>query len=210
LRSDVVPGAPFPDFELIDHLGQPRRLSALQREHPYLRQDNPMIVVLARGHFCAKDQQQHHDLVAFYPKITVGYAQLVTIMPDPLARVQDFREGVGARWTFLADEERTVQETLQIQEYTDPVHRPQIPYTFVLEPGLRIYKIYNGYWFWGRPTTNELWLDLRAIGERLRPDWDLGAPGLREAWEAGDRTRFYPYGGARWWARAPADAEAPH
>jgi hypothetical protein len=31
----------------------------------------------------------------------------------------------------------------------------------VLEPGLRIYKIYNGYWFFGRPTVEELRLDLR-------------------------------------------------
>jgi hypothetical protein len=27
-----------------------------------------------------------------------------------------------------------------------------IPYTIVLEPGLVIYQIYNGYWFFGRPT----------------------------------------------------------
>jgi peroxiredoxin len=158
-----------------------------------------MILVLARGHFCAKDQQQHRDLVAFYPKIAVAYTQIVTIMPDRLANVQDFREGVGAPWTFLSDAERVVQRDLDIQEYTDPVHNPQIPYTFVLEPGLVIHKIYNGYWFWGRPSTEELWQDLRAITQRARPDWDLGAPGLHEAWEVGDRTRFYPYASERWW-----------
>ena len=201
MRDDIVPGAALPDFELVDHLGRLRRLSELQQFHPYLPAANPMILVLARGHFCAKDQQQHHDLVDFYPKIAVAYTQLVTIMPDPLAQVQDFREGVGAPWTFLADPERIVQQDLQIQEYTDPVHNPQIPYTFVLEPGLVIAKIYNGYWFWGRPTTAELWQDLREVSRRIRPDWDLGAPGLRESWEAGDRTRFYPYGGERWWQR---------
>jgi hypothetical protein len=31
-----------------------------------------------------------------------------------------------------------------------------IPHVFVLEPGLVIYKIYNGYWFLGRPTVEEL------------------------------------------------------
>jgi hypothetical protein len=25
----------------------------------------------------------------------------------------------------------------------------------------------------------------------IRPDWDLATPGLRAAWEAGDRPRFY-------------------
>jgi hypothetical protein len=28
---------------------------------------------------------------------------------------------------------------------------PMIPHTLVLEPGLRVYKIYDGYWFFGRP-----------------------------------------------------------
>jgi hypothetical protein len=25
-----------------------------------------------------------------------------------------------------------------------------IPYTLVLKPGLMIYSLYNGYWFWGQ------------------------------------------------------------
>ncbi len=202
MRADIVPGATFPDYELTDHLKRPRRLSELQREHPYVRASNPMVLVLARGHFCAKDQQQHHDLVAFYPKIAVAYTQIVTIMPDELARVQDFREGVGAPWTFLADPDRVVQRDLDIAEYTDGGHNAQIPYTLVLGPDLVVDKMYNGYWFWGRPSTDELWRDLRDLTRRIRPDWDLSAPGLREAWEAGERTRFYPYTGARgWWTQ---------
>ncbi len=70
-----------------------------------------------------------------------------------------------------------------------------IPYTFVLEPGLLIYKIYNGYWFWGRPSTEDLRQDLRDVFRRVRPDWDLSAPGLRENWDEGDRTQHYPYTG---------------
>jgi hypothetical protein len=67
-----------------------------------------------------------------------------------------------------------------------------IPHTFVLEPGLVIYKIYNGYWFWGRPSPEELRLDLREVTRKIRPDWDLSAPGLRENWE-GDKKLHYPY-----------------
>ena len=29
-----------------------------------------------------------------------------------------------------------------------------------------------------------------VLGPRIRPDWDLGAPGLREAWEAGEHSPF--------------------
>jgi hypothetical protein len=42
-----------------------------------------------------------------------------------------------------------VQKDLDIAEYTDPLHNPMIPHVIVLEPGLVIYKIYNGYWFLG-------------------------------------------------------------
>jgi hypothetical protein len=30
------------------------------------------------------------------------------------------------------------------------------PHTLVLKPGLVIYSIYKGYWFWGRPSVNLL------------------------------------------------------
>jgi hypothetical protein len=41
MRQDIVPGAVFPDYELVDHLGHSRRLSALQKDHPYLRRATP-------------------------------------------------------------------------------------------------------------------------------------------------------------------------
>jgi hypothetical protein len=44
----------------------------------------------------------------------------------------------------LHDEERVIQRDLEIQEYRNPQNNPMIPYTFVLEPGLRIFRIYNG------------------------------------------------------------------
>jgi hypothetical protein len=86
-----------------------------------------------------------------------------------------------------------VQKDLDIQEYTDPENDPMIPHTLVLKPGLVIHSIHNGYWFWGRPSFVELWQDLRAVSAEIRPDWDLGAPGLREAWEAGERSAFHGF-----------------
>jgi hypothetical protein len=87
-----------------------------------------------------------------------------------------------------------VQQDLDIQEYTDPHHNPMIPHTLVLKPGLEIFKIYNGYWYWGRPSVEELRADLRELRRGIAPDWDLSVPGLREAWERGDRSTFFPYG----------------
>jgi hypothetical protein len=87
-----------------------------------------------------------------------------------------------------------VQKDLDIPEYTDPVHNPMIPHTIVLEPGLVIYKIYMGHWFFGRPTVEDLRQDLRAVTRKCRPDWDITRPELRAAWEQGGKELFYPYG----------------
>ncbi len=51
--------------------------------------------------------------------------------------------------------------------------------------------VYNGYWFWGRPSTADLWRDLREVTRTARPDWDLATPGVREDWE-GDKMLHYP------------------
>jgi peroxiredoxin len=184
MRADIIPGGDFPDYELTDHAKIRRRLSELQGI-------DPMIVLLARGHFCPKDHQQHLELAANYPKIAVAYTQVVTIATDPIFEINEFRASTGAPWIFLSDAGRKVQRDLDIQEYTDPHHDPMVPHTLVLKPGLVIHSVYNGYWFWGRPSFAELWRDLRDATREIRADWDLGTPGLREAWEAGDRTRFY-------------------
>jgi len=185
MRTDIMQGARFPDYELTDHTHTRRKLSELQG-------NDPLILVLSRGHFCPKDHQQHLELAAFYPKIAVAYTQIVTITTDTILELNEFRASVGATWTFLSDPRRVVQKDLDIQEYTDPHHDPMIPHTFVLAPGLIIYSIYNGYWFWGRPSVEDLRRDLREVTRQIRPDWDLGAPGLRENWE-GDKHMHYPY-----------------
>jgi hypothetical protein len=75
-----------------------------------------------------------------------------------------------------------------------PDHHPMIPHVIVLEPGLVIFKICNGYWFFGRPTIEELRQDLRAVLRKCRPDGDITRPELRAAWVRGERDRFYPHG----------------
>ena len=186
MRADIVPGGDFPDYELTDHTKTRRRLSELQGI-------DPMILMLSRGHFCPKDHQQHLELAANYSKIAVAYTQIVTISTDNILETAEFRASVGAQWTFLSDAGRRVQKDLQIQEYTDPYHDPMIPHTLVLKPGLVIHRIYNGYWFWGRPSFEKLRRDLREVTREVRPDWDPSAPGLREAWDAGDHSMHYPY-----------------
>ena len=137
------------------------------------------------------------ELAAFYPQIAVAYTQMVTISTDEHHALQEFRASVGAQWPFLSDPERTVQRDLDIKEYTDPEHDPMIPHTLVLKPGLVIHSIYNGYWFWGRPSVEDLRQDLRAVTREIRPDWDLVDPALRKAWDSDDLSMFH---GWRTWS----------
>ncbi len=109
MRSDILPGAVFPDYDLPDHTSTSRKLSELQG-------NDPLILTLARGHYCPKEHQQHLELAAFYPKIAVAYTQVVTIATDDHHTLQEFRASVGAPWTFLSDPERNVQKDLDTQE----------------------------------------------------------------------------------------------
>jgi hypothetical protein len=96
--------------------------------------------------------------------------RLVTFSIDRITETNEFHTGVGAHWAFLSGTRRVVQKDLDIAEFPDPPHNPMIPYTFVLEPGLIIYKIYMGYWFFGRPTMEDLRQDLRVVLKKCRPD----------------------------------------
>jgi peroxiredoxin len=189
MRSDIVPGATFPDYTLSDHTGKRRKLSELQEQ-------DPLIVVLARGSYCPKDRRQHEGLVHLYREMMpgIGYCRMVTISTDTILETNEFRNAVAAPWTFLSDPARHVQKDLDIPEYTDPDHNPMVPHTIVCAPGLAIHKIYNGYWYFGRPTIEELRLDLRAVLKTSRWDFDLGDPEVRAAWQRGEQDRFYPYG----------------
>ena len=187
MRSDIIPGAIFPDYELSDHTAKHRKLSELQGP-------DPMILVLSRGGFCPKDRRQHEGLVQLHRELEVGYCRLVTISTDNITETNEFRKGVDAHWPFLSDDGRTIQKDLDIAEYTDPLHNPMIPHTIVLGPGLIVYKVYGGYWFFGRPTLEELRQDLRAVLIKCRPDWDITKPEFKAAWAEGRKELFYPYG----------------
>ncbi len=100
MRSDMVPGAVFPDYELSDHTAKHRKLSTLQGQQP-------MVLVLSRGGFCPKDRRQAEGLVALHREIEVSYCRLVTISTDNITETNEYRTGVGAHWPFLASICRT-------------------------------------------------------------------------------------------------------
>jgi hypothetical protein len=62
-----------------------------------------------------------------------------------------------------------------------------VPHTLILSPGLKIEKVYVGYWFWGRPSPEQLWLDLQEVIRRIKADFDPTLPEVRARDEAAVR-----------------------
>ncbi len=161
----------FPDIALLNQQNELTRLShftkpSLLDMHLGFLDGYPLILVFFRGFFCPRDQQQMRQFVEFQHELRVNYAKLVAVSADPPLVQAAFRAGLGAQWTFLSDEQRIVIKQINILDETEGeyAYRAQ-PYTFVLRPDLRIHAIYNGWYFVGRPTNEELRHDLRTIME---------------------------------------------
>jgi len=168
MNPDLVQGKLLPDIELPDHTGIVRRLTELA-------EGDPLVVTFFRGWWCPKEQTFLRGLVRLQEEAEVAYTRFVSVSVDEPQVSAAFRAGLGARWTFLSDSARRYQGELGLLETTDTVYRPYVPTTFTLFPDLRIHRVYNGYWYWGRPTAEDLRQDLRVITRDLRVDWEVPA-----------------------------------
>lgn len=118
-------------------------------------------------------------LTALQDELAVNYCRLAVASTDRPEIGAAFRAGLGATFTFLSDADRKAITRLGIVEVTRPGFEHgliALPYTFSLFPDLTIHRIYNGWWYVGRPTLEELRQDLRAIMERCRPDYVYRPP----------------------------------
>jgi len=184
MREDLRVGNQFPDFELPEVSGRMWRLSRLLGDYPG-------VLHFSRGAFCPKERRMALNLVQhFQPELFVNSCTLITVMAGDRLDAMELRDSSGAMWTFLVDEDRSLLYELQMVDTTDDLHgHIYIPYTFVLDHDRTIYKIYNGWWYLGRPTVEELRMDLRALMMR-RDDWvypGTGQPG----WEPGQVERLF-------------------
>jgi peroxiredoxin len=162
-------GQRVPDFELLDHAGNRRRLSDLVA-------GDPTVLQFYRGWWCPKEQAFFRRLLTLQDDAEVAYSRIVSVSVDPPEVNAALRAGLGARWTFLSDPDRDVLGRLGLRETTDTLHHPYVPAVFVLDPDLFVKTAYNGYWYWGRPTHDELVNDLREITSKVRADWEAPTP----------------------------------
>jgi peroxiredoxin len=113
--------------------------------------------------------------------LAVNYCKLAVVSTDPPEVSAAFRTGLAATYTFLSDQNREAIRQLEIVEVTSPDFKyglVALPYTFSLAPDLTIHAIYDGWWFVGRPTLEELRQDMRALMKAGRPDYHYDGPAL--------------------------------
>ncbi len=161
----MTEGQPFPDLDLPDHTGRERRLSELAG-------GDPVVLVFSRGWWCPKEQRHLRELAALQDEFEVAYTRIVVVSTDPPEVQSAFRAGLGARFTFLSDAERRWLPRLDLLEETDTTHKPYRPTTFTLFPDLKVHRRYDGFWYWGRPTNEDLRQDMRAISSLVRGDFE--------------------------------------
>lgn len=154
-------GDKFPDFELPDHTGVSRKVSGILGGYPGL-------LVFIRGYYCPKDRRQLTNYVThLQPEMRVNYCKLVTVSVDDPISANEMRDALSAEWPFLLDTDRKLLYRLQMVDTTDPMHGEiYIPYSFALDGDLTICKIYNGWYYVGRPAVEEVRADWRALMSR--------------------------------------------
>jgi len=161
----LAPGSVFPDLDLPDHSGRDRRLSEIAA-------GDPVVLLFSRGWWCPKEQRHLREITALQDEFEVAYTRIVVVSIDAPEVQSAFRAGLGARFTFLSDHDRRWLERLDLLEETDTLHRPYRPTAFALFPDLTIHSAYDGYWYWGRPTAEDLRQDMRAISRAVREDFE--------------------------------------
>jgi peroxiredoxin len=161
----LEPGQAFPDLDLPDHTGRPRLLSELAG-------GDPVVLLFSRGWWCPKEQRHLREITELQNEFEVAYTRIVVVTIDASEVQAAFRAGLGARFVFLSDPERRWLERLDLLEETDTLHRPYRPTAFTLRPDLTIHAVYDGYWYWGRPTMEDLRRDMRAISRAVRDDFE--------------------------------------
>ena len=175
MRDDLQPGKLFPDVSLPDTQKEMVTLSEFMK-------GMPTVVTFNRGNYCPKDRRQLFNYAAdFQHELSVNYCKLITVTTEPRLESIEMRNGVGALWPFLSDKKRKLVHELDLADESEHRFGPVfIPTTFILNGDRTIYKIYNGWWYVGRPTVEELRMDLRAIlsqqpGWEYHKDWGMGS-----------------------------------
>ena len=94
MSEKLQPGMTLPDFELYDENGDVHTLSELQGE-------DPMILLLGRGEHCPRERQHQKELIKLHEWCAVGFANMVTVLPNDQHETYKLKISTPATWTYL-------------------------------------------------------------------------------------------------------------
>ncbi|WP_166346050.1 peroxiredoxin [Phytoactinopolyspora limicola] len=117
------------DFELLDHQGNPRRLSVMLQDGPVVLFFYP--AAMSKG--CTAEVCHFRDLAAEFQ--AVG-GQPVGISADPVDRQHQFADGNDVPFPLLSDTERRVAKQFGVSRRLLPV--PVKRHTFVIGTDARV------------------------------------------------------------------------
>ena len=86
--GELAVGGQVPDFDLLDHAGNRRRLSELVG-------GDPTVLHFYRGWWCPKEQAFFRRLLALQEDAEVAYSRIVSVSVDPPEANAAFRAGLG-------------------------------------------------------------------------------------------------------------------
>ncbi len=116
---------------------------------------------------------QLRHLVGLQGDLPPSYCRVAVVSVDSPPVNGALRAGLGATFPFLSDQGFQAIESVDIVDTSDKKHGTlAIPYAFALLPDLTVHRIYNGWYYVGRPTNEELRADMRAMIQQCRDDYD--------------------------------------
>ena len=75
-----------------------------------------------RGWFCPKERAWFPELLALAERAAVAFTAIVSVSVESSVVQAALGAGMGTRWPFLSDQDRTAQAELDLLEHTDTEH----------------------------------------------------------------------------------------
>lgn len=161
VRAGLREGNRFPNFELPDHTLRPRKLSLLLLGLAGCSYSGEATTV-RRIAVNSQNYVDHQQSVS-----RANYCRMITVAVHDRPTTNEIRGALGADGPFLVGAERRLIHELEVVDTTDSRHSEvYVPYTFIFDRDRTICKVYNGWWYLGRSTVEEIGMDLRALMSR--------------------------------------------
>jgi peroxiredoxin Q/BCP len=145
----------------------PLSLSALSEDVAFV------VLFFQRDHYCTNCRQQVRDVAERYDEFRARNAEVVSIVPEPLARVEEWQESYDLPYPLLADPDATVGDAYGqpvrfgvLGEFSDFFGRmPEVIIVDRRGTDPEVAYVYQGSSTFDRPEVEDLLAELDTLRE---------------------------------------------